>query len=72
MTRTLTYNGVTSWCTIDGMRVEISDERFNLLPGYSGAECEFVRAKGGLDCPVEWPVQSPSALAGEQVRLRST
>ena len=54
----------------DTMRVEISDARFGLIPGYSGADSGVVTVEGGLDCPVEWSGEKLAALAGKQVRLR--
>jgi hypothetical protein len=55
---------------MQGAKVEISDPRFGLLPGYSGENSGTVQAEGGLDCPVVWPAQSLSELAGQRVRLR--
>ncbi len=53
-----------------GMQVEISDERFQLLPGHSGGNSGRVQVKEGLDCPVSWPKEDLSGLAGKTVRLR--
>lgn len=53
-----------------GMRVEISDERFDLLSGYSADEAGFATGGGGLDCPVTWPQGSLEALGGQTVRFR--
>ena len=52
------------------MTVEVSDERFNILEGFSGAKCGMMEVKEGLDCPVIWPDKNISALAGKTVRLR--
>jgi hypothetical protein len=52
------------------MRVEITDERFSLLPAYSGTNTGGVQVEGGLDCPVTWPQGSLEALAGATVRFR--
>ena len=53
-----------------GMRVEVADERFNLLPAFSGKHAGVVHLPGGLDCPVTWPSGALDALAGATVRLR--
>jgi hypothetical protein len=55
---------------VRGMSVEIADERFGLLPEYSGDNAGMVAAKDGLDCPVNWPKASLNALVGKTVRLR--
>lgn len=52
-----------------GMTVELADERFNLLPAFSGAACGTVAMAGGLDCPVNW-AGDLAALGGQTVRLR--
>ena len=52
------------------MRVELSDDRFGLLPEYSGQNSGVPQASGGLESAVAWPTQHPSRLAGESVRLR--
>jgi hypothetical protein len=53
-----------------GLSVEVADERFALLPGFSGASKGSVRGAGGLDCPVEWAGASLASLAGRTVRFR--
>ena len=53
-----------------GMRVEISDERFQLLPEHSDQNSGVCAAEGGFDCPVRWPRANLSSLAGKTVRLR--
>ena len=55
---------------VQGMSVEIADERLNLLPEYSGANAGTSAAKDGLDCAVKWPKASLDALVGKTVRLR--
>jgi hypothetical protein len=52
------------------MRVEIADERFNLLPAYSGEQSGVTQVEGGLDCPVAWPAGGLERLGGEIVRFR--
>jgi len=52
------------------MRVEVSDERFNLLPGYSGADSGRAMSEGGLESAVGWPRGDVAALAGQPVRFR--
>ena len=43
------------------MRVEIADERFNLIPAYSGEQSGAVQDEGGLDCPVDVACGQPGA-----------
>jgi len=50
--------------------MEISDERFNLLPEFSGEKCGTTSVKSGLDCPVIWAKSNPAALGGKTIRLR--
>jgi hypothetical protein len=52
------------------MRVEIADERFQLLPAFSGSNGGTADASGGLECPVTWLSEDLSRLGGEKVRLR--
>jgi len=52
------------------MRIEIADERFNLLSAYAGEQSGRTSSEGGLDCPVAWPHGDLAALAGETVRFR--
>ena len=54
----------------DCMTAEISDERFNLLEGFSGAQSATVSEKEGLDCPMTWPGKDLSSLAGKTIRVR--
>jgi hypothetical protein len=54
----------------DLMTVEISDERFNLLPEFSGTKSGTVKIKGGLDCPVIWPKGNLAVLGGKKIRLK--
>jgi hypothetical protein len=53
-----------------GMRVEVADDRFRLLPPYSGMNSGLGQADAGFDCPVKWPAGDLAALAGQTVRLR--
>ena len=55
-----------------GMRVEISDERFHLLPEFSGTNAGQVLAAQGLNCAVAWPGRSLAPLRGQTVRFRVT
>jgi hypothetical protein len=55
---------------VQDMSVEVADERFRLLPKYSGENTGFVAGKDGLDCAVNWPKASLDALVGKTVRLR--
>ena len=52
------------------MRVEIADERFRLIPEYSGNSAGVSAAADGLDCAVKWPGASLDSLVGKAVRLR--
>ena len=54
----------------DRVRVEIADERFNLLEAFSSGGSGVIRVDGGLDCPVIWPRGKLSDLAGRTVRFR--
>ena len=64
------------WCVklnADGaeqMRVEVSDERFQLLPEYSGAQSGTAAAGEPLGAAVTWPAADLAALAGRSVRFR--
>jgi hypothetical protein len=51
------------------MDIEISDDRFGLLPTYAGAQAGRVTVSGGLDCPVAWSADL-AALAGRTVRFK--
>ena len=52
------------------MRLELSDDRFNLLPEYSGANSGAVSNGHPLASEVTWPGGDLSTLAGRRVRLR--
>ena len=52
------------------MTVEISDEKFKLLPDYSGAKAGKSGQQSGLDCAIDWLGGDLSALAGQTVRLK--
>jgi len=54
----------------DLMNVEISDERFGLLPAYSGPHAGRPQTPGGLDCLVAWSGADLAALAGRTVRFK--
>ncbi len=54
----------------DGMHLEFTDERFQLIEGFSGAASGRSEASGGLDCAVSWPGGSLAQLSGRPVRLR--
>ena len=54
---------------IVGMRVEIADERFRLIPEYSGENAGAAGTADGLDCLVAWPRANLGALGGRRVRL---
>ncbi|MCC7084041.1 MAG: hypothetical protein IT427_03430 [Pirellulales bacterium] len=53
-----------------GMSIEIADEKFNLLPAYSGDNKGALSGKDGLSCDVKWPTGSLASLAGKTVRFK--
>ncbi len=53
-----------------GLTVEISDENFQLLPDYSGANGGKSVEEAGLDCSVTWSSGELSALGGDTVRFK--
>lgn len=52
-----------------GIRIELSDERFQLITEFSGSNSGFVR-QDGFDSVVEWPGGELTQLSGRQVRVR--
>jgi hypothetical protein len=55
---------------VGGMSVEVADEKFELLPKFSGAHAGTAGSTDGLDCPVQWAEAGLGALAGRAVRFR--
>jgi len=55
---------------VAGLSVEIADERFNLLPEFSGENSATAQAGDGLDVPVKWPKGNLAELNGKTVRFR--
>jgi hypothetical protein len=55
---------------VRSMSVEIADERFRLIPEYSGENAGRSASADGLDCAVKWPRASLDPLMGKTVRLR--
>jgi hypothetical protein len=55
---------------VRGMRVEVADERFELLPRFSGADAGTIAGGDGLSCPVAWPRAGLAELRGRAVRFR--
>ena len=53
-----------------GITVELADERFNLLPKFSGDNAARVVGESGLDLPLSWPAGAPAFPAGGKVRLK--
>jgi hypothetical protein len=53
-----------------GMHVELADDRFNLLPDYSGDNSGLVTEAEGFDCPVTWQSGSLAAVSNRPIRLR--
>ena len=54
----------------DRMRVDVADERFQLLPEFSGENGGVSAQTSGLNCVVSWPGERLHQLAGRTVRLR--
>lgn len=52
-----------------GMRMELVDEQFKPLAGFTGADCGIVEAHDGLDCAVKWPKADIASLGTKKVRL---
>ena len=50
--------------------VELSDERFGLLPEFSGPNSGVAQDGSGLESPVTWHNSDPSVLGNRVVRLR--
>lgn len=55
---------------VRGMRVEIADANFKMLPDFSGENAGKPAPADGLDCAVSWPRGNLDALAGRAVRLK--
>jgi hypothetical protein len=53
----------------DGMTVELSDDRFNPITGFSGNDAGRVQGKEGLNCRVLWPHRQVRELSGKTVRI---
>ena len=56
----------------EAMWVEVSDERFVLLPEFSGEQSGRTTAEGGIECPVVWPRGNLQALGGQKCASGST
>ena len=54
----------------EGMRVEVTGERFQPIPGLNGDGSGTVAGAGGLDLPVTWPGNGLERLGGKTVRFR--
>ena len=54
----------------DRMRVEVSDDRFKLLPEYSGERSGIAKREVGIESRVAWGDGSLSDLGGRTVRFR--
>jgi len=52
------------------MRVEVSDEQFNLIPKYANGQSGVPEAGNGLDSAVSWPNGSLTELGGRTIRFR--
>ena len=55
---------------VAGVNIEIADERFSLLEGFSGNNAARPVGSGGLDCKMQWPKNNFAELGGQTVRLR--
>ncbi len=53
-----------------GLRAEVGDSCFSLLPDFSGERAGSASGKDGLDCPVAWAGRSLHELGGRTVRFR--
>ncbi|TNJ67557.1 hypothetical protein FE784_04025 [Paenibacillus hemerocallicola] len=54
---------------VQGIRIELSDEQFRPLAGFSGENGGIVR-QDGLESSMEWPGEPLERLAGRKVRIR--
>ena len=52
------------------MSVEVSDDRFRLVPEFSGENNGTPQAEKGLEAPVRWPAGDLSRLTGQSLRFR--
>jgi hypothetical protein len=55
---------------VAGLRVEVSDEHFNLMLQFSGENSGTAQGKDGFDVPVKWAKGNPVELNGKTVRFR--
>src|SRR5262249_30551240 len=73
-TAPFTLNGAGSTVSLnaqglEGMRVEISDGRFGMLPGFSGDNAGTAGSGDHLGSNVTWPKGNLDVLAGRKIRL---
>ena len=54
------------------MKVELLDEQFHPIEGFSGGDAGSIAADGGLDCPVIWPRGGLDAVRGRTARVLVT
>jgi hypothetical protein len=54
------------------MKVELLDEQFHPIEGFSGGDAGSITADGGLDCPVTWPRGRLDAVRGRTARVLVT
>ena len=52
------------------MSVEVSDDRFRLVPEFSGENNGTPQSEKGLEAPVCWPAGDLSRLTGQSLRFR--
>jgi len=55
---------------VANIRVEVADERFGLIPEFSGESAGRASGPDGLECPVDWRGRSLQVLGGRTVRFR--
>jgi len=55
---------------IGGIKVEVADQQFNLLPAFSGQNSGVAAEDSGLDCSVVWSAADLASLAGKAIRFR--
>jgi hypothetical protein len=54
----------------EGICVELLDEHFRPVAGFSGPQAATLAGPGGLDCPVRWPGASLAKLGRQAVRVQ--
>lgn len=55
---------------VGGMKVEVAEDRFAMIPGFSGEDAGTAGEADGLDCEVRWAKGDLATLGGRTVRFR--